>query len=147
MKIQSIVLSCLLVLLGAASLAAEETPAAPPKDGVFIHVSTGADNPHRLLMALNMAAMMVEEYDVLVYFDIEAANVVLSDSEDITFAHFPSSHTQIRNLLDKGAILMACPGCLKVIGKTEEHLLEGIKVADRKEFFSFTQGRILSLDY
>jgi len=41
----------------------------------------------------------------------------------------------------------ACPSCLKVAGKTPEDLLAGIKTADRDEFFSFTKGRILALDY
>jgi len=41
----------------------------------------------------------------------------------------------------------ACPSCLKAAGKTPGDLLPGIKTADRDEFFSFTKGRILTLDY
>jgi predicted peroxiredoxin len=118
-----------------------------PRDGVFIHISHGADDAHRLLMALNMAVMMAEDHDVLVYFDIKAVNVVLKDSADVTFSHFPSSKTQISALLEKKVILMACPGCLKTAGKAKEDLANGIQVADKKKFFSFTKGRILTLDY
>jgi len=42
---------------------------------------------------------------------------------------------------------MACPGCLKVAGKTKKDLAEGVQVADKSVFFSFTKGRILTLDY
>jgi len=117
------------------------------KDGVFIHISHGADDPHRLLMALNMAHMMAADHDVLVYFDIKGVEVVLQDSENISFAHFLSSQEQIQRLLEQKVILMACPGCLKAAGKTKEDLAEGIQLADKSKFFSFTKGRILSLDY
>jgi hypothetical protein len=42
---------------------------------------------------------------------------------------------------------MACPGCLKAAGKSPADLAPGILVADKARFFSFTKGRILTLDY
>jgi predicted peroxiredoxin len=45
---------------------------------LFSHISSGRNDPHRLLMALNMAAIMAEDKDVLVYFDINGVQVVLS---------------------------------------------------------------------
>jgi predicted peroxiredoxin len=118
-----------------------------PRDGVFIHVSHGANDPHRLLMALSMANMMADEHEVLVYLDIEAVRVVVVDSADVEFAHFPSAKTQLASLKEKGVVLMACPGCLKAIHKGEEDLVEGVEIADKSKFFSFTEGRILTLDY
>ncbi len=132
-----------LSLLSEASASTENAP----RDGVFIHVSHGANDPHQLLMALSMANTMADDYDVLVYFDIDAASVVVSDFADVEFAHFPSARTQLASLEEKGVVLMACPGCLKVIDKGEEHLVEGVEIADKSKFFSFTDGRILSLDY
>ena len=129
-------------MAGAGSVCASEV-----RDGVFIHVSHGADDPHRVLMALNMASMMSEDHDVLVYFDIEAVDVVVKDAEDLTYAHFPSSKEQLQKLARSGVTLMACPGCLKAAGKTPDDLADGIQVADKDRFFSFTKGRILNLDY
>lgn len=117
------------------------------KDGVFIHISHGADDVHRLLMGLQMAVKMSETKDVLVYFDIAGIEAVLKDAEDYSFSHFPSSLTQIKELLSKGITVMACPGCLKAAGKTEDDLMNGVKIADKETFFSFTKGRILTLDY
>lgn len=117
------------------------------RDGVFVHISHGKDDPHRLLMALNMANIMADDHDVLVYFDISAVNVVLKNSDDIIFSHFPSSKKSLAALKSKNVVLMACPGCLKTAGKTKEDLAEGIRVADKKVFFSFSKGRILTLDY
>lgn len=98
-------------------------------------------------MALNMANLMAEDHDVLVYFDISAVGVVLKDSGDITFSHFPSSKTQLASLIGKKVTLMVCPGCLKAAGKSKEDVADGIQIADKKKFFSFTKGRILTLDY
>jgi predicted peroxiredoxin len=121
--------------------------AAENRDGVFIHISHGADDPHRLLMALNMANMMSADHPVVIYFDIKGVEAVLKDSPDIRFAHFPSSKTQLAELAKRGVTMMACPGCLKVAGKTGAHLAPGVQVADKAKFFSFTSGRIITLDY
>jgi len=122
-------------------------PPEPVKDGIFIHISHGPEDLHRVLMALQMAGMMAEDRDVLVYFDIKGIEIVLNDAEDYTFSHFPSSKTLIQSLLDKNVPVMACPGCLKVAEKTPEDLAEGIQVADKERFFNFTEGRILTIDY
>ncbi|WP_197907487.1 DsrE family protein [Mycolicibacterium alvei] len=133
-----------IAMLGAAPMSSAE-PAA--RDGVFIHISHGPEDPHRVLMALNMATMMSEDRDVAVYFDINGVNVVLADAPDLTYAQFPSSKTQIATLLSKGVPLMACPGCLTAAGKSAADLAPGIQLADKQKFFSFTNGRILTLDY
>jgi hypothetical protein len=42
---------------------------------------------------------------------------------------------------------MDCPTCLAVAKKKPSDLIEGIQVANKEVFFSFTKGRILTLDY
>ena len=122
-------------------------PIEPPTDGVFLHVSHGPEEPHRVLMALKMAELMAADRDVLVYFDITGIEVVLADAADIAYTEFPSSQAQIAKLLELGVPLYACPGCLQAAGKTPEDLAEGIQVANKDAFFGFTEGRILTLDY
>ena len=143
----SLVLASFLACQTASENAEIEEPVEPLTDGVFIHIKQGPDNPHDVLMALRMAEMMVETKNVLVYFDIDGVKIVLSDSEDITFGNFPSSHTQIRKLVDLGVPILACPGCLEVIEKSGDDLMPGVKLADRETFFDFTTGRMLTLDY
>ena len=140
-----------LVLFSVFCLAAVLAPPVQAgdnvKDGVFIHISHGSDDPHRLLMALNMAKIMADDHDVLVYIDIKGVDAVLKDSPDISYSHFPSSRTQFSALLKQGATLMVCPGCLKAAGKSREDVADGIQIADKNAFFDFTKGRILTLDY
>ena len=126
---------------------AEESPVEKPRDGVFIHISHGPEDAHRVLMALKMAELMAADRDVLVYLDIHGIEVVLADAPDIEFSHFPSSHTQIAHLLELGVPIYACPGCLKAAEKEPGDLADGIQVAEKDAFFNFTDGRILTLDY
>jgi predicted peroxiredoxin len=139
----AVILASLAIVFGGGMAGS----AAEHEDGVFIHVSRGANHPHRLLMALNMAVIMSEEHDVLVYFDIDGIDAVLEDSKDVSYSHFPTSKTQLQELKKRGVTLMACPGCLKAAGKTPDDLADGVEVADKATFFSFTKGRILTLDY
>jgi len=117
------------------------------KDGVFVHISHGVNDPHRVLMALSLADKMSDDKDVIVYFDIDGIQVVLKDAPDLTFSQFASSQTELQKLIDKGITIMACPGCLKAAGKTPDDLRQGIIVAQKEKFFNFTSGRILSIDY
>jgi predicted peroxiredoxin len=138
-------ISAALVCMSACSPA--QVARESVRDGVFVHITHGADDPHRVAMALSMAAIMSEDHDVLVYFDIKGIEVVLKDAPDISFAQFPSSKTQLAALSGKGVTLAACPGCLQAAGKTAADLGEGVTVAEKTTFFGFTKGRILTLDY
>jgi predicted peroxiredoxin len=117
------------------------------RDGVFIHITECYSDPHRALMPLKMAVMMSDDKDVLVYMDIHAVLLLVKGSEDLKFADFESAHTYIKKLIDKGVGVYACPTCLKIAGFKPEDLMEGVKVAQKDKFFSFTKGRIITLDY
>ena len=125
----------------------EVVEAVKARDGVFIHISHGTDDPHRVLMALAMAEKMSTDKDVIVYFDITGVEVVLEGAEDIEFSHFPSAQSQIKTLLGRGVPVVVCPGCLKAAGKTPDDVVEGVQIASKEAFFGFTDGRIITLDY
>ncbi len=120
---------------------------APVRDGVFVHISKGPENPHAVLMALKMAALMSEDRDVLVYVDLKGVEAVLKDAPDLTFPSFESSRTQIAGLLARGVPIYVCPGCLKALNRKPEDVMPGLRIAEKEAFFSFTKGRILTLDY
>jgi predicted peroxiredoxin len=136
-----------LILTPLSVQASSEKSDKKAKDGVFIHLSHGSDDPHRVLMALKMASLMIEDKDVLVYIDIKGVEVVLKDSKDLKCGQFPSSHTQLKELMAKKVQVYVCPACLEAAGKKPEDLMEGVKMADKNAFFNFTKGRILTLDY
>lgn len=124
-----------------------DTLVEAPRDGVFYHISSGTDDPHKVVMALKQAVMMAEDKDVLLYFDIKGIEVVMSEMPDISYPTFPTSRESLQQLMDKGIVIFACPSCLKAAGKSEADLIPGVKLAEKEAFFNFTKGRILALDY
>lgn len=117
------------------------------RDGIFIHISAGYEDPHKVLMPLKMASMMAKDKDVLVYMDIHAVNLLVKDAKDLEYADFESAHTYIKKLKEMGGTIMACPTCLKIAGFKPEDLREGVEVANKDKFFNFTKGKIISIDY
>jgi predicted peroxiredoxin len=98
-------------------------------------------------MPLKMANMMAKDKDVLVYLDIHAVELVLKTSKDMKFADFDPLKKLLQDLIDKKVGIYACSTCLKISGHTPEELMEGVQVANKEAFFSFTKGRIITLDY
>jgi predicted peroxiredoxin len=117
------------------------------RDGVFIHITESYSDPHRVLMPLKMANMMSVDKDVIVYMDIHAVELLVKGSKDMKYSDFESSQTYIKQLIDKKIGVYACPTCLKIAGYGPEDLMEGVQVAQKDQFFSFTKGRIITLDY
>ena len=127
----------------------EETalPVEEVSDGIFVHITEGYDDPHRVLMPLKMAYLMADDKDVLVYLDIHAVDLVLEESEDMEYKNFESLKYYLEGLVEKGVGVYACPTCLEAAGHSPEDLMEGIQTANKDAFFNFTEGRILTLDY
>lgn len=117
------------------------------RDGVFIHISEGYNDPQRALMPLKMAALMATDKDVLVYMDINAVKLLVKDAKDLNLDNFESAQSYIKQLIDKKVGIYACPSCLEVAGFKQEDLLAGVQIAQKDKFFNFTKGRIISLDY
>ncbi len=117
------------------------------KDGLFLHISSGYDSPHKVLMALKMAVMMSMDKDVVIYFDIKGVDLVMKSSKEMKFRDFPTLHELLDQLAEKKVIMMACPTCLKIAGYSQEDLRPGVIIAEKDNFFNFTKGRIITLDY
>jgi predicted peroxiredoxin len=148
MKNLTILASMMLaVLMISCNQAGEDQDGKKPADGMFIHLSSGEENAHRALMAMKMAEVMSSDKDVLMYLDIEAVKLVVSEAPDVQMEGFESSLRQIRKLLDAGVSIQACPTCLKLAGYAEEDLQSGVILANKEKFFNFTEGRILTIDY
>lgn len=118
-----------------------------PIDGMFIHLSSGPENPQRVLMAFNLAKKMSKDKDVLMYLDIAGVYTVLKDTKEITYNEFPPLSEILADLEQSSVKITVCPTCLKAAGKTPDDLLNWVTVASKDKFYDFTQGRIISIDY
>lgn len=115
-------------------------------DGLFVHIST--NEARKVLMGLSIALKMKEDKDVIVFVDAEAINAIIKGGDTYEMEGYEGSSTDmIQNLVKQGVAVMACPMCLKSYGKTKADLIDGIQMAQKEQFFGFTEGRILTLDY
>lgn len=142
----------LLMLIAAGAVAGftlkSNTAKTPePRDGIFLHISSGYDHPQKVAMALTLATKYTDSHDVMLFFDIKGVELLKKNSKNINMEHYATSFQAIEELLQKGAKIAACPMCLKKAGIEPNELIEGIQVAQKDMFFDFTEGRILSLDY
>ncbi|MCG3137862.1 MAG: hypothetical protein HJJLKODD_01717 [Phycisphaerae bacterium] len=138
-----------VLLMGSAGCQINNTEGAAlnQRDGILLHISHGHDNPHAVCMALKMATLMSAHRDVLVYFDLQGVEAVDRHGEEITHPAFDSARQQLQKPIDAHVPLYVCPSCLKAAGKTMDDVVKGVQVANKEAFFTFTRGRIVTLDY
>ena len=126
----------------------EGVPEPEPKtDGAFIHISKGSADTHDVLMALMLADKFSTSNDVLVFFDKEGIEMVTRDAPNLELEPFDNSDAIFERLVNLDVTILACPACMQVAGVEEGDLREGVQIAEKEQFFEFTEGRILSLDY
>ncbi|MGF1447854.1 MAG: DsrE family protein [Opitutales bacterium] len=133
---------------GLPEMASDTADEVVPR-GVFIHVSSGSDNPQRALMALQMGQLMREnrERPVLMYFDIKGIELMVADGPEFSMKPFLSVSEYRESLIKSGVQLQVCPSCLEAAGYSEEDLIPGAELADKADFFEFSEGDVLSLTY
>jgi len=119
----------------------------PVPDGLFIHVSSGYENPKKVLMALSLANKVKETRDVTLFFDIEGVKLLTGDAKLLEMPNYMPLSAALDSLTAAGVPIMACPMCMKAAGIDESMLRPGVTVATVDGFFGFTEGRILTLDY
>jgi predicted peroxiredoxin len=145
---EPIAFAAILLVCGLVSPLARGQQQSKARDGVFVHITHGAENPHRLLMGLQMAVTMAEGgQDVLVYCDIEAVRALTTTAKPVVFKPFKSSHELLNRLKELNVAVLACPTCMKAAHIDPAALRPGVSVAQKDLLFAFTKGRILSLDY
>lgn len=116
------------------------------KDGLFVHISS--NEPRKVLMGLSIAKKMLPANDVIVFIDAEAINVTIKDGDVHQMEGYEGSSVELMQKLSQAGVkIMVCPMCLKSFAKTEADLLQGLEIAKGENFFGFTKGRILTLDY
>ena len=146
-----LVLPALVLLAWGLDPSTADDVGAPVRDGVFVHIShggsSGDESAHRALMGLKMAKLMAASRDVLVYLDVTGVELAVAGADASTHPAFAKSTELIREIMAKGGRIVVCPTCLRGAGHEADALREGIALADAEVFFSFTKGRILSLDY
>lgn len=122
--------------------------AQKPKDGIFIHICSGYNNPEKVLTALNLALGLSEINNVELFFDLDAVELLKKTSENIELQNFLSLHESLDSIIKNNIPIIVNTRSIKYSGIEQDQLIEGVTmIDDKKILFSFTKGRIISLNY
>lgn len=128
--------------------AAEETEEEiSTRDGVLVHLSEGPADKFRVCMALKIAEEQAAANDVMVYFDQRGTEIAFKETPDFEYNPFPAYKAQIAKLKSLGVKLKVCKPCIDAYFKKSADLMSEVEVAQPGDLTSFTQGRIITLDY
>ncbi|WP_108681285.1 DsrE family protein [Methyloceanibacter sp. wino2] len=114
--------------LAVLAMVATAQPAiSGDKDPLF--VSLVSDDAHAATMALSFAKTIQDEgHPVTVFFNNRGVLVASKGHTDT----YPEQQKQIADLTSGGAVLLACPHCMKYYGLKDENLVDGVKEGDPK---------------
>ena len=96
-------------------------------DPLFINLTT--DEPHRANMAMTLGLHQHENGHPLTIFLNDKAVLIGARSQSGKFAE---QQKMLAELMNKGAVILICPMCMKHYGVAETDLLPGLQVGNRK---------------
>ena len=117
--------------------------------GYLFHLSTGDEDARRVLVPLTLAMMISNDgTPVQLFLDQKAVLVTHKDAKPISHPDFPKNSTELLDILVKRGIGIAvCPLCMKGEKMTKEDLREGAALFSPDKLSSFTDGRIITMDW
>lgn len=98
---------------------------AGDNDPLFINMTT--DDPHRANMAITFGTKQLERGHPLTLFLNDKGVLVASTAKADTFAEHQK---QIAAVIEKGALVLVCPMCMKHYGVAEADLIQGAQVGN-----------------
>jgi sulfur relay (sulfurtransferase) complex TusBCD TusD component (DsrE family) len=94
-------------------------------DPLFVNMTT--DDAHRARMALTFGGSQLERGHPLTVFLNDKGVLVGSKAHTSEFADHQNA---LRELMNKGALVIACPMCMKHYGVEQSELLPGVKIGN-----------------
>lgn len=114
-----------LLLPLALVLGATSPVLAGDSDPLFINLTT--DDAHRANMALNFGANQLKRgHPVTVFLNDRGVFLGAKGKS----SSFPDQQKELTDLMGQGAVVIACPYCMKHYEVAETDLLSGIKVGN-----------------
>ncbi len=114
--------------------ATKPTPCSGRKT-LIINLTEGKDDLHEVQMALNLAGHgLDDDRNVIIFLNVKGAALAAADlPKTVAFRDHPPISEQLKTLIGRGAKVLVCPYCAKVMGVDQDKLLPGIEPADREK--------------
>ena len=126
---------CLLAALAACQSSPFATDSSTGT--VVMNITSGREALHDVTMALQLARHAVDDSrTVVLFFNVRGVDVpVESLPADLAF-HDKPIKSLLLSLIERGAVVMVCPHCMKAKGVADADLIEGAAVASRGTLFA-----------
>lgn len=117
------------------------------KPGAIVRITKNGMDPFTVCAGLKTAEELADKFAVVVYFDLRGVEVPLKASPDFEFAPYPKAKAQLKKLREKGVTMVVSRTALAAAWKKAEDLEAGISVTDPGEVMSFTDKKIVTLEF
>lgn len=111
--------------------------AAPSENAkvLVVNLTSGEEDLHATQMALNLAGHGLDDgRRVIVFLNVKGAALAAADlGDDVRFEDRPPIREQLKTLIGRGANVLVCPYCAKVMKVADDNILPGIEKADREK--------------
>ncbi len=105
--------------------------------GLMINLTSDpTEHPHSALMGLHLAQNALKnEVPVTVFLNVSGVKLMAPGADTITF-HDENLHDLLKDIMEKGGEVLACPHCMEVMNVSEVNLLDGVKVSGESIMFA-----------
>ncbi len=130
-----------LILIVAVAAGFAVVTAAPDKakakSPLVINMTAGKEDLHSFWMGLQLASHALSDgREATVYMNVNAPFLASKKApEDLKCGDLPTPRAQIATLIEKGAKIIVCPGCMKVAGLKKDDLLPGLELGSKEALF------------
>jgi predicted peroxiredoxin len=133
--------SSLAFALLLSACAAPQRAAAPAlklgKPTVLLSVISGADKPHNVTMALQLANhALAAKRRVVLFFSVRGVQIPQQGLNETLAFNAKPLKTLLAEVIKNGAEVQVCPHCLKALKVDAKQLVAGAKVTTRELLFS-----------
>ena len=107
------------------------------KSAIVLNVTSGREDVHAVTMALQLANHALDDgRPAVLFLNVRAPDLARRDLPDSLVLHGnPPVRQMVADLIKRGAGVLVCPSCAKVMGVTPEDLIEGAAFATRESLF------------
>lgn len=147
-----LIVTCgMIVLTGCAAEQKGDRTIAPCEAGsatVVFNITSGPDHPHPVTMALQLAGHALDDdRRVVLFFNVKGVAIPTKQLSPALAYHDKPIKGLLAKLMERGAIVLVCPHCMKAESIAADQLVEGAQVADREKLFGRIGGNTVVFTY
>jgi len=107
------------------------------KSKIVLNVTSGREDLHAVTMALQLAGHALDDgRGAVLFLNVRAPDMARRDLPESLVAHGnPPIRQMLADLTKRGALVLVCPSCAKVMGVTKADLIEGAEFATKDSLF------------